>query len=231
MLGRVIREIGRFALAKVDQVTNTIQVHRLVQAVIRAQLTEEEQREARHVVHRCWPGAGRTTTSRSTTRRTGRASPSSGRTSTASDARNCKDAGTRRLLIDRVRYLWKRGDFRRRASARAEELRRPLEGDARRATIVQYLYLRFHLANMLRSQGRYVEAQELDDVTAGSASARCWDVPPAHVRDHLQPRQRPGRPRRLRRRWTWRPRGARRVQPDLPRVPPPYPEPPPTTWR
>lgn len=42
LLGRVIREIGRFALAKVDQVSNSIQVHRLVQAVIRAQLTEEE---------------------------------------------------------------------------------------------------------------------------------------------------------------------------------------------
>ncbi|CAM5582261.1 hypothetical protein SCALM49S_01405 [Streptomyces californicus] len=57
VLGRVIREIGRFALAKVDQVSNSVQVHRLVQAVIKAQLSEEEQREARHVVHRILAGA------------------------------------------------------------------------------------------------------------------------------------------------------------------------------
>ena len=57
VLGRVIREIGRFALAKVDQVGNSIQVHRLVQAIIRAQLSEEEQQDARHAVHRILAGA------------------------------------------------------------------------------------------------------------------------------------------------------------------------------
>ena len=52
ILGRVIREISRFALAKVDRGSNSIQIHRLVQAVISSQMTEEEQEAARHEVHK-----------------------------------------------------------------------------------------------------------------------------------------------------------------------------------
>ena len=39
MLGRVIRDISRFALVKVDQGSNSLQIHRLVQAVIQSQLS------------------------------------------------------------------------------------------------------------------------------------------------------------------------------------------------
>ena len=57
MLGRVIRDISRFALVKVDQGSNSLQIHRLVQAVIRSQMTDEEQVEARHEVHKILVGA------------------------------------------------------------------------------------------------------------------------------------------------------------------------------
>jgi NB-ARC domain len=58
VLGQLIREIARFALAKVDQGSNSIQVHRLIQAVIRAQLkTKDEQSIAFHEVHRILVGA------------------------------------------------------------------------------------------------------------------------------------------------------------------------------
>ncbi|MGO9220124.1 MAG: FxSxx-COOH system tetratricopeptide repeat protein, partial [Streptosporangiaceae bacterium] len=57
MIGRVIREVSRFALVKVDQSTNSVQIHRLVQAVIRSQMTEEEQIGARHEVHKILTGA------------------------------------------------------------------------------------------------------------------------------------------------------------------------------
>ncbi|QGV81389.1 FxSxx-COOH system tetratricopeptide repeat protein [Streptomyces ficellus] len=163
VLGRVIREIGRFALAKVDQVSNSIQVHRLVQAVIRAQLSEEEQREARHAVHRILAGArpddDEPIDNPETWPRFATIWPHLG----TSEARHCKEPETRRLLIDRVRYLWKRGDWQT-AGALAEDLR-----DAWRESLgnddLQYLYLRFHLSNILRSQGRYVEARDLDEVT------------------------------------------------------------------
>ena len=57
MLGRIIRDISRFALVRVDQGSNSLQIHRLVQAVIRAQMTEEEQTEARHELHKILVGA------------------------------------------------------------------------------------------------------------------------------------------------------------------------------
>ncbi|MFJ9639751.1 FxSxx-COOH system tetratricopeptide repeat protein [Streptomyces sp. NPDC101178] len=163
VLGRVIREIGRFALAKVDQVSNSIQVHRLVQAVIKAQLNEEEQREARHVVHRILAGArpddDEPIDNPETWPRFATIWPHLG----PSDARNCKEPETRRLLIDRVRYLWKRGDIRT-AESLGEELR-----EVWRETLgerdLQYLYLCFHLSNILRTRGRYVEAKELDEFT------------------------------------------------------------------
>ncbi|MDN3293486.1 FxSxx-COOH system tetratricopeptide repeat protein [Streptomyces ficellus] len=163
VLGRVIREIGRFALAKVDQVSNSIQVHRLVQAVIRSQLSEEEQRQARHAVHRILAGArpddDEPIDNPETWGRFATIWPHLG----TSEARFCKEPETRRLLIDRVRYLWKRGDWQT-AWTLGSELReawKEMLGDRD----LQYLYLRFHLSNILRSQGRYVEARELDEVT------------------------------------------------------------------
>jgi tetratricopeptide (TPR) repeat protein/cellulose biosynthesis protein BcsQ len=160
LLGRVIREIGRFALAKVDQVSNSIQVHRLVQAVIRSQLTEEEQRQARHVVHTvlagCRPDGDEPIDDPETWPRFAVIWPHLA----ASDARNCTEAETRRLLIDRVRYLWKRGEFPG-AQQLAEDLLahwKPILGE----DDVQYLYLRCQLGNVLRSQGRYVEAREIN---------------------------------------------------------------------
>ncbi|MFG3499383.1 FxSxx-COOH system tetratricopeptide repeat protein [Streptomyces sp. NPDC047928] len=163
VLGRIIREIGRFALAKVDQVSNSIQVHRLVQAVIRSQLTDEEQQEARHAVHRVLAGArpddDEPIDNPSTWPRFNTIWPHLA----TSEARYCKEPETRRLLIDRVRYLWKRGDWQT-AWTLGSDLReawRDMLGD----DDIQYLYLRFHLSNILRSQGRYVEARELDEVT------------------------------------------------------------------
>ncbi len=81
LLGRIIREIGRFALAKVDQRTNSIQVHRLVQAVIRSQMSEAEQGTPDAWCTRCWRGRVPTATNPSTTPRPGPTSHSSGRTS------------------------------------------------------------------------------------------------------------------------------------------------------
>jgi MinD-like ATPase involved in chromosome partitioning or flagellar assembly len=164
VLGRVIREIGRFALAKVDQGSNTIQVHRLVQAVIRAQLTDEEQEAACHEVHHVLVGAR----------------PRQGDTDdpenwprydeiwphlTPSKASECGEEETRQLLIDRVRYLWKRGEFAASLAVgrRLEEAWTEMLGPDDRQT----LHLRFHIANVLRSQGSYQEARDLDtDVLA-----------------------------------------------------------------
>jgi cellulose biosynthesis protein BcsQ len=159
VLGRVIREISRLALIKVDQGNNSIQIHRLVQAVIRSQLTEEEQEAACHEVHEILVGAR----------------PRRGETDDPvnwerydiiwphlepSRADECTLENTRQLLLDRVRFLWKRGEY-----DAGLELAFKLEtrweqqlGPDHRQT----LYLRFHIANLLRSQGKFREAREID---------------------------------------------------------------------
>jgi ATPases involved in chromosome partitioning len=159
MIGRLVRELNRFALAKVDQRDKSVQVHRLVQAVLRDQMTAEEREEAMHDVHRILLGAR----------------PREGETDdpenwprydeiwphlAPSSAHTCDDEETRQLLIDRVRYLWKRGEYER-----ALELGHRLEETWVRKLGTydrQTLYLRFHMANVLRSQGRYREACDLD---------------------------------------------------------------------
>jgi tetratricopeptide (TPR) repeat protein len=167
-LGRLIQELSRFALAKVDPATRSIQIHRLVQSVIRADLTPEERVTAEHAVHRILVGAR----------------PVQGDTDDpenwdrfaeiwphldASRASRCDEPDTRQLLIDRVRYLWKRGDLDAADalgdrlvqvwSARDMSVESPLR---RRHFERQNHFLDFHLANILRSRGKYVEAREKD---------------------------------------------------------------------
>ena len=159
MLGRVIRDISRFALVKVDQGTNSLQIHRLVQAVIRSQMSDAEQVETRHEVHKILVGAR----------------PRQGETDDPanwatydiiwphlgpSQAEECDDPRTRQLLIDWVRYQWKHGEFESGLT-----LARRLEnlwGHQLGADHQQTLHLQFHIANILRSQGRFADARDLD---------------------------------------------------------------------
>lgn len=159
VLGRVIQEIGKFALAKVDQGNNTIQVHRLVQAVIRSGLSPEEQAHACHAVHRILVGAR----------------PRQGDVDDPenwlryhliwqhlepSHATECTEEETRQLLTDRVRYLWKRGDYDS-ALALGDRLANFWEAEFG-IYDRQRLHLLFNVANVKRYQGRYDEAYELD---------------------------------------------------------------------
>jgi hypothetical protein len=159
MIGQVIREISRFALVKVDQSANSVQIHRLVQAVIRSQMTDAEQVEARHEVHKILVGAR----------------PRQGETDDPANwsiydiiwphlgpsvADECDYPPTRQLLIDWVRYQWKHGEFESclTLARRLEILWRPHLGP----DDPQTLRLQFHIANVLRSQGRFWESRELD---------------------------------------------------------------------
>ncbi|MGJ6965725.1 FxSxx-COOH system tetratricopeptide repeat protein [Streptosporangium sp. G11] len=51
LLSKGIKELGRYALARIDSDNRTIQVHRLVQALLRDELNEEEHASFRHEVH------------------------------------------------------------------------------------------------------------------------------------------------------------------------------------
>lgn len=50
-LSEVIRDINRYALARIDHRINSIQMHRLVQAVLVNQMTEDERTTMRHGAH------------------------------------------------------------------------------------------------------------------------------------------------------------------------------------
>jgi Domain of unknown function (DUF4062)/Tetratricopeptide repeat/NB-ARC domain len=159
MLGRVIAEISRLALVKVDHGSNSLQIHRLVQAVIRSQMTEEERQETRHEVHKILVGAR----------------PREGETDDPANwptydiiwphlepsrAEQCGQESTRQLLVDWVRYQWKRGEFES-ALSQANPLQalwtQQLGPDHQ-----QTLHLQFQIANVLRSLGRFSEARDLD---------------------------------------------------------------------
>ncbi|TMR12152.1 tetratricopeptide repeat protein [Nonomuraea turkmeniaca] len=159
VLGQVIREISRFALAKIDQGGNTLQVHRLVQAVIRGQMTREERDEVCHQVHRILVGAR----------------PRQGEVDDPenwsrydliwphllpSDAENCGEDDTRQLLTERVRYWWKRGEYQNalRLGQRLADYWEQVFGQLER----QRLHLLSNIANVQRSLGQAQEAYELE---------------------------------------------------------------------
>ena len=159
VLGRVIGDISRLALVRVDPGASSLQIHRLVQAVIRSQMTEGEQSEARHEVHKILAGAR----------------PQQGETDDPanwstydiiwphlgpSGAEECDDPSTRQLLIDWVRYQWKHGEFDACLSLanRLQDLWAGHLGPDHQQT----LHLQTQIANVLRSLGRFSEARDLD---------------------------------------------------------------------
>lgn len=102
-LGRAIREIARYSLVRLDHRTDTLQLHRLVQLVLRNKLTPDDQERVRHTAHvllanqdprkpdavESWP-------------RYAEILPHI----RAMDAHNCTDHWVRRMMINSVNYLF-----------------------------------------------------------------------------------------------------------------------------
>ena len=175
MLGRVIQEISRLALAKVDRQGNLIQIHRLVQSYLRDQMESGKALKLTHEVHRILTGA-----------RPQRGDIDDPRNwpqyqliwphLTSSNAALCDEEPVRQLLIDRVRYLWKGGDFERSLTlalqleatwqtALAGESEQAAGPEARDLLQRQLLHLQSQRANIYRSQGEVALAAELDRLT------------------------------------------------------------------
>ncbi|MGW6928951.1 FxSxx-COOH system tetratricopeptide repeat protein [Lentzea sp. NPDC054927] len=107
-LNRAVREINRYSLAKIDHRNNTLQLHRLVQAVLKSRLEAAEQDDLRHAVHVLLaygdPDDPEVSTNWS---RYSELLPHAA----ASRAVECEDRWVRALSINLVRYLLASGDY------------------------------------------------------------------------------------------------------------------------
>jgi tetratricopeptide (TPR) repeat protein len=176
-LGRVVRDLRRFGLAKVDA-EGRIQVHRLFQLVLRDVLSEEQKQQNRANVHRLFGAAN-----------PGYPDKDSTHTSHAEIAPHVLSAalidadfeGTRRVVLDQIRYLWVIGDHegsRRLGDAAVLAwLKRTDEPDLGPDGELTLLASR-HLANALLSLGINDRARDLAETALNRlrASPRFgWD--------------------------------------------------------
>ncbi|GIF24307.1 MinD-like ATPase involved in chromosome partitioning or flagellar assembly/tetratricopeptide (TPR) repeat protein [Actinoplanes tereljensis] len=158
MQGRLIQEIGRYALARLDTGQSTIQLHRLVQAVIQDGLPPAEREINRQHVHEVLgalnPKDPDRPTHWPTYRRLHQHLERSGALGSATQS-------VRQLVIDTVRYLWKAGDYQSSQELGDAALNswRLTHGEPDDVTT---LSLRLHLANTTRSLARYEDAYAAD---------------------------------------------------------------------
>ncbi|MGX4654268.1 FxSxx-COOH system tetratricopeptide repeat protein [Micromonospora sp. SCSIO 07396] len=167
----LVQRINRLALIKVDLLAQRVQIHRLLQAALRSRMSERELAEVKHDVHRILAGS----------RPSGEVDDPAFQSGyrhlwphlDGSEAVSCHDDTVRQLVIDRVRYIFLNGGFEQGAQYAREADKTwttMLEGlspdtGAHRSLRVQLLNLRFNLANLLRSLGRFEQARTLDEET------------------------------------------------------------------
>jgi hypothetical protein len=153
---RAVREIGRFALARVDPGRDTLVVHRLVQAVLRDRLPEDLRERYRASVHELMAAANPGTPDNN------RTWPDHAALSphvVPTDVVNGRDAATRKVVLDQVRYRYRRGDFA--GSDELAEMARRRWVQALGPDDEQTLQVSRELASALWWLGRIVEAREL----------------------------------------------------------------------
>jgi tetratricopeptide (TPR) repeat protein len=162
VMGQVIREIGRYALARIDSGQDgSLQLHRLVQAVIRDTLPAAEKIENEHHVHETLAAVNPGDPDR----------PDNWPVYSElrphlvpSGALDSTSPPVRKLALDMVRFLWKRSDYGGSQELAENALRRwQAMATAGGAEDTQVLMLRFHLGNSLRSQAEFDRAYEIDE--------------------------------------------------------------------
>ncbi len=161
----VFEQIGKLSLARIDTGDDSVQMHRLVQAVVRDSLSAEQREQTQHLVHQLLVNARE--------RIEGEVDEDVNRFRMEqiwphlipSRADRCLEKDVRQLMLDRVRYLWRSGDHAA-AQVLAEDLNaRWTASAAEQEPDWVTLRLRTELGNALRMQGRYQESLRLDQDT------------------------------------------------------------------
>ncbi|WP_461028735.1 FxSxx-COOH system tetratricopeptide repeat protein [Streptomyces sparsus] len=156
-LGRAIREINRYALARISHSTNTIQLHRLVQRVLINQMPESLKTQMRNGAHRLLANGdpGEPTASHQW-QRYGDLLPHV----LNSRAVDSADPWVRQLVLNEIQYMYSWGDHegsRDLAERTYRSWQRDLGKNDEHTLAAAQLY-----ANTLRILGQYRDAFELD---------------------------------------------------------------------
>ncbi|MCH5674659.1 FxSxx-COOH system tetratricopeptide repeat protein [Streptomyces gilvus] len=161
-VAKLLRALNRFGLARFDQGSETVTVHRLVQAVVRDGVGPQRWQELRRVVHTALVDAKpRDPEATADWAVYDELLPHLEPSRAAADP----DPEVRRLIIDSVRYLWKRslyGTAHDLALRTLERWARPDFPDGG-PDDMQTLLLRTQLGNVQRSQGRFDDAYETNE--------------------------------------------------------------------
>lgn len=160
-LARAIRDINRYSLAKIDHGNNTIQLHRLVQLVLRTRLMSKQvAQQMRHGAHQLLATLDP-------------ADPDSGKFwaqyrellphAYSADVVDCRDAWVRQLVINLMRFLAQWGDYQEAAALAERALAKWTSTLGERDP--QTLEVAWRLARYLWSLGRFADAAELNQRT------------------------------------------------------------------
>ncbi len=159
-LRRAVREISHYALARIDATNNRIQVHRLVQAVLRASLSPEQRRQKREDVQAILAQAnpGQPDLRQYWERHAELSAhilPVLAIESTAVEVR--------RVVLDQIRYRYARGDYENSRELGEVTVKSWVNrwGNDDELTLIACR----HLANALRALGHTREARDLDEDT------------------------------------------------------------------
>lgn len=159
-LSRAIGSLGRYALVRVDNTSRTIQVHRLIQALLRDELDIETHKRIRAEVHALLAGAAAP-------------NPESPATwprylellahATSAGVASSHSPAVRQFALRLLRYLRASGNY---ASAQ-DTAKRLVEqwGQESGSDDIDVLRARSQLGSILRELGEYGEAYELDRTT------------------------------------------------------------------
>ncbi|MEU1539744.1 FxSxx-COOH system tetratricopeptide repeat protein [Actinacidiphila glaucinigra] len=155
-LSQAVREIGRYALARIDHRNSTIQVHRLVQRVLVEQMNPQERAEMRHYAHEILANAD--------PRNPGLPEAWSRYSALLPHVRatrmvECEDGWARQLVLNEARFLQERSDYVEALNVADEAAaiwRRTLGEDHEHVIAVDQVR-----ALALRWQNRYAEAYGL----------------------------------------------------------------------
>lgn len=158
LLRQVVGEIARYSLARIDpgrggvESQSTVEVHRLVQLVVRRQLDEAQRAETdRQVLGILAAANPKETDDTATWPRFAQLWPHVATLALDSDLDD-----VRQLVADMIRYVWRTGDYAtsRDFAERAIERWMPVYGPDDKTTLL----VRYHLANVLWSVGDFETA-------------------------------------------------------------------------